>query len=80
MICWTREELKELSGYRLPSKISRWLRDNGFQHYIGADGWPRVLRDTAIPMPKTLTKSVPNVAALKELQNGAAKKAATRPA
>ena len=80
MICLTREELKELSGYRMPSKIRGWLQDNGIKHFIGADGWPRVMRDTSFAMPKTLTKSVPNVAALKELQHGKTKEAQAGPA
>ena len=79
MICLSRDELIELSGYKMPSKISVWLRNNGLKHFIGADGWPRVLRDPSFSTGNTLTKSVPNVAALKELQDGKAKKATTRP-
>lgn len=79
MICLTREELTELSGYKMPSKITKWLRLNGLAHFIGADGWPRVMRDGSFFVPKTLTKSVPNVAALKELQDGKAKKVQARP-
>jgi hypothetical protein len=78
MICLTRDELVELTGYKRPHTISNWLRYNCIQYYVGADGWPRVMRDGGFATPKTLTKSVPNIAALKELQNGKAKKIQAR--
>jgi hypothetical protein len=82
MICLTRDELVELTGYRRPHTITRWLRDNVIQFYVGADGWPRVLRNSSFDERKTLTKSVPNIAALQDMQrghHGKAKKATARP-
>lgn len=46
MILLTRSELTELTGYRRPTYVRRWLTKNGIHFYIGADGWPRVLRTT----------------------------------
>lgn len=74
----SRADLVALTGYKRPHYIKRWLRDNGFPFYIGADQWPRVIESSGLPTPKTLTRSVPNVSALKELQNGSSKKAAQR--
>lgn len=70
MIVLSREELRELTGYRQRSRVIRWLRENGFAFYLGGDAWPRVLRESFEKPRKTLTRSAPNVQALKELQNG----------
>lgn len=74
MICFSRQELQELSGYSRPTKIQTWLRNNGIRFFVGGDGWPRVLRDALVAPTKTLTRSQPNIAALTELQSGKAKK------
>lgn len=76
----SKEFLKEWSGYRSPSRITEWLRENSIRFMIGADGWPRVMSVDVFPVTKTLKRSEPNIAALKELQNGKAKKVSTRPA
>lgn len=73
MICLSKAELLEVSGYRRPSSVSTWLRKNGFNFRVGADGWPRVDREhyhavMGSSPPKTLTKSAPNIAALTEMQ------------
>lgn len=80
MIVLSREELRDLTGYRQRSRVIQWLRENGFAFYLGGDEWPRVLRDTMSLPRKTLTRSAPNVQALKELQSGKAKEAQVRPA
>lgn len=83
--CLTRAELLEVSGFRRPSSISRWLRQNGFVFVVAADNWPRVdklhyhTRMGGSPS-KTLTKSEPNMQALMEAQrNGKKKTIAARP-
>ena len=40
----TREEIKQLTGYRIPSAQIRWLRSEEFKFKIAADGYPRVLK------------------------------------
>lgn len=40
----SREDLRELTGYRLPSKQIEALRAMGVRHYVGPDGHPRVAR------------------------------------
>lgn len=42
----TDAELKELTGYRRPSAIRRWLAANGYRFEESSTGWPRVLRST----------------------------------
>ena len=75
----SREDLRELTGYRQPSKMLRWLKENGIAHHIGGDGWPKVIRQGDV-LPKTLKRSEPNRQALMELQHGKTKKAEARPA
>lgn len=72
-----------MSGFRRPSSVSKWLRQNGFVFVVAADGWPRVDRQhyharMGISAPKTLRKSEPNMQALMETQSGTQKKVATR--
>ena len=84
MICLTRQELLEISGFRRPSSVVKWLRQNGFVFVVAADGWPRIDRQhyhtrMGISTSKTLTKSEPNIKALMEIQrNGAQKKIPAR--
>ena len=40
----TREEINQLTGYRIPSAQIRWLRSEEFKFKIAADGYPRVLK------------------------------------
>jgi hypothetical protein len=40
----TREEIKQLTGYRIPSAQIRWLRSEEFKFKVAADGRPRVLK------------------------------------
>lgn len=44
----SREELQDLTGYKLQSAIIRWLRREGYGFHVGADGWPRVLKEALI--------------------------------
>ncbi len=37
-------ELEEITGYKRPNAMRRWLGENGFNYAIAADGYPRVLR------------------------------------
>lgn len=42
MICLSRADLLEISGFRRPTSIATWLRQNGFVFVVAADRWPRV--------------------------------------
>ena len=39
------EELQLLSGYKQPSKVCRFLKDNRIPFVIGSDGKPRTTND-----------------------------------
>ena len=41
----TAEDLQSLTGFTRPSKQIEWLRGQGFEFRVAADGHPRVLRD-----------------------------------
>ena len=43
-LCLSRFEVTELSGLKQPAAQIRWLRREGFQFRVAADGRPRVLR------------------------------------
>ena len=38
----TTEQLCDLTGLRQPAAQVRWLQRNGIEHYVWADGKPRV--------------------------------------
>lgn len=38
----TREQLIELTGYRVPKRQAEWLARNGVRHWIAATGRPVV--------------------------------------
>lgn len=40
----TPDELRDLTGYRMPSAQIRWLTRNGIRHWIAATGRPVVPR------------------------------------
>ena len=40
----TRDELRELSGYKRRSDQARWLRENGYPFELDKDGNPKVPR------------------------------------
>lgn len=40
----TRDELRDLSGYKRRSDIVRWLRERGYGFELDKDDWPKVLR------------------------------------
>ncbi len=44
-IFMTSDQLHGLTGFVRPSKQIEWLRHEGFEFRIAADGHPRVLRD-----------------------------------
>lgn len=44
MICLSKAEIYDLSGYKPPKYQIDWLRKNGFTFRVGADGYPRVDR------------------------------------
>jgi len=78
-LCFTPDELCDLTGYRQKKRVLAACHVNGIPVVsIGADGWPRVMRDFNAPRgkvtSKTLMKSEPNLAALKEMQSGTRKK------
>lgn len=39
------EELQLLSGYKQPSKVCRFLKDNAIPFVVGSDGKPRTTND-----------------------------------
>ena len=39
------DELQLLSGYRQPSKVCRFLKDNAIPFVVGSDGKPRTTND-----------------------------------
>lgn len=47
----TREQLLELTGYRQPGRQVAWLRKNGIEHYVRADGRPAVPAAAIAPEP-----------------------------
>ncbi|MGB5835097.1 MAG: DUF4224 domain-containing protein [Thiohalocapsa sp.] len=48
MLFLTRQEICDLTGYKLPSYQRRWLNDRRWCYELGADGHPRVLRAHAM--------------------------------
>lgn len=38
----TPDQLRELTGYRMPAYQVRWLQRNGVRHFVRADGRPSV--------------------------------------
>ncbi|HEY1724001.1 MAG TPA: DUF4224 domain-containing protein [Steroidobacteraceae bacterium] len=60
----TREQLEELTGYRQPARQIGWLRKNGVQHFVRADGHPTVRADSIAPDRPTRTSIEPNFDAL----------------
>lgn len=40
----TRNELRDLSGYKRKAEIGRWLTENRYQWEPDRFGWPKVLR------------------------------------
>ena len=44
----TRDEIQELTGYKIPSKQIKWLRDEGFIFKVACDGRPRVLHSEVL--------------------------------
>lgn len=63
----TKEELFELTGYKLVSKQEQWLRENNIP-YLPGRSRPRVLREVlfaqfGVTMPKS-TRTEPNFDAI----------------
>lgn len=40
----TRDELRELSGYKRRSDIARWLQEQRYPFELDKDDWPKVPR------------------------------------
>lgn len=40
----TRDELRDLSGYKRKGDITRWLRERGYGFEVDRHDWPKVLR------------------------------------
>lgn len=57
----TTDELTELTGYKRPTSMIRWLRENQFVFTVAADGYPRVLSEH---VQARLTNRPPSVRAL----------------
>ena len=69
----TNHEVTDLTGYRVPSKQIRWLRDEGFKFKVAADGYPRVMHSEVLfhmshsdGMGKKEQNSKPNIEGLKK--------------
>ena len=58
----TPEQLHELSGLRQSAAQIRWLKTNRLQHWVRADGKPRVpVDERGNPLPVAETGSVQEV-------------------
>lgn len=44
MLCLSRDELKEISGYKRKTDIAIWLRENKYAFELDKDDWPKVPR------------------------------------
>lgn len=40
----TKDELRDLSGYKRKADIAKWLRERGYAFEMDRFGWPKVLR------------------------------------
>jgi hypothetical protein len=47
-LCCTNDELRELSGGRVPKTVCRWLDMQRIRYVTGLDGWPRVPREAML--------------------------------
>ncbi|AEM46626.1 hypothetical protein Acife_0404 [Acidithiobacillus ferrivorans SS3] len=45
----TKDEVVDLTGYKMASKQVIWLRENAIYHYVGHDGRPKVPREAVLP-------------------------------
>lgn len=57
------EDLHELTGYTQGAAQIRWLRKNGIQHTVRADGKPRVVPAALLPGQQPVKK--PNFEAIR---------------
>lgn len=62
----TREQVIELTGYRMKSMQIRWLRDNGVRFFVARDGHPRVLPES-LTEEKARARTRPDFEALRRL-------------
>ncbi|MGH8488369.1 MAG: DUF4224 domain-containing protein [Gammaproteobacteria bacterium] len=63
----TSGELRELTGYKRPTCMIRWLRENQFVFTVAADGYPRVLSEhvqTRLTNRPASVRALPNFAVL----------------
>lgn len=44
MLRLTRDEMKEISGYKQKSAVASWFRENKYPYELDKDGWPIVPR------------------------------------
>ncbi len=69
----TDDDLRDLTGFSRPSKQIEWLRREGFEHRVGADGHPRVLKAHvmslmgAVDNAQIMRKSAPDFSSLKKV-------------
>jgi hypothetical protein len=61
----TRDQLFELTGYRMKSKQVSWLRQRGINYHVARDGYARVLL-SSLETPAPPRKAVPNFECLKK--------------
>jgi hypothetical protein len=70
----SRQELIELTGYRRPSAMKRWLLVEGVKFLVGADGWPKVhhneLESILVKTPKRRQSATPDATSLVKWQSG----------
>lgn len=60
----TRDEVIELTGYRMPGHMIAQLRIYGVRFFVAADGYPRVPRAEIDGSRDTVRRSRPNFDAL----------------
>lgn len=64
-LCLTKDEVRELTGWKRKERQIRWFEDQNIDHWIGADGSPRVLYESIMPKRRELPRRrKPNFAAL----------------
>ena len=52
----TEEELKELTGYKRPTSMRRWLAERQYRFEVDRTGYPKVLRDSVMSRLNVETK------------------------
>lgn len=62
----TRRQIKRLTGWAQKSKQVEWLRVNGVDHWVRADGYPSVPARVLSSIAAEPTRTRPNFEALRK--------------